>query len=285
MKPLFHPRVQHALTSFVSRPRHSLLLTAPAGSGKRFAADFVASQLLGVSLESLGGQSYKLIEATKGQGISIEAVRELKDFLRLKTTGSQHIRRVVVVENAQLMTIEAQNAFLKQLEEPPLDTVIILTATHVQSLLPTIRSRVHLLSLQNPTTAQLEEYFGANETTRKALRIAGGRIGLTRSLLDKGDDDPLLQHIQIAKTMLQKSAFERLTYALGLNPKEYDLTTLVTALGIVIQAALSQAIHVQQPAQAIKAWHRRAERVYELENSLAYHPQPKLLLTSLCLDL
>src|SRR5581483_6166132 len=65
--------------------------------------------------------------------------------------------KAVVIFNAQNITIDAQNAFLKTLEEPPLSTVIILIASHKDLLLPTILSRSTILEEKETTQYSSDE--------------------------------------------------------------------------------------------------------------------------------
>src|SRR5262249_51840015 len=135
---------QRAVDSFVEKPSHAVLITAPAGAGKRSLALELAARLLQV--EKLDNQPYfKHVTLTNMKSISVEAVRDVIKFLSLKTTGKSAINRMVIIENAQLMTPQAQNALLKTIEEPPAGTVLILTAPGELGILPTIRSRVQIL--------------------------------------------------------------------------------------------------------------------------------------------
>jgi DNA polymerase III subunit delta' len=72
--------------------------------------------------------------------ILIEQIRSLAQALTLSLYYSSGTR-VVVVDSAHTLTVEAQNALLKLIEEPPPDTLFILVTDHVQALLPTVRSR------------------------------------------------------------------------------------------------------------------------------------------------
>lgn len=81
-----------------------------------------------------------ILSLTSDSSHGIESIREIIHFLTIQTTKKGELR-AVVVEDAHLMTPEAQNAFLKTLEEPPRDTIIILTAPRDDLLLPTITSR------------------------------------------------------------------------------------------------------------------------------------------------
>lgn len=72
---------------------------------------------------------------------SIEDVRQLQEQLTMEVAGDV---RVVVIRNIEKMRFEAQNAFLKTLEEPPADTYFILTCDMAEGVLETIRSRCAL---------------------------------------------------------------------------------------------------------------------------------------------
>ena len=98
------------------------------------------------NLLSLGFNFY-LIEKEEGEGIGIEQLRELEKNLSLKSKGDEE--KIVFVKNAGEMSLNAQNAFLKTLEEPPLKTKIILSTDNYGLLLPTIVSRCQLIEIKN----------------------------------------------------------------------------------------------------------------------------------------
>lgn len=77
--------------------------------------------------------------------ISIKQIQYLNAPLNI----AARIPRIVWIEESNLMTIPAQNALLKMLEEPPLNTTFYLTSQSALNMLPTIRSRVKILSLEN----------------------------------------------------------------------------------------------------------------------------------------
>lgn len=72
--------------------------------------------------------------------IGIEEIRRIIDFLDSCTSQGEY--KLILVYEADKMTQEAANAFLKTLEEPPHYAIILLITTRWNSLLPTIRSRV-----------------------------------------------------------------------------------------------------------------------------------------------
>lgn len=86
-----------------------------------------------------------LDSAKKAPSIGIEAVREIQKTISLAPFQSP--QKTVIIPHAELLTIEAQNALLKILEEPPAHTIIILTTENLEILLPTVRSRCTVITL------------------------------------------------------------------------------------------------------------------------------------------
>ena len=87
--------------------------------------------------------------------IGIEQIRELTRDFHLRPIKSQ--QKVAFIFEAQKMTIPAQNALLKTLEEPPGENFLILTTPNPGLLLPTISSRTHILSLSPKSEIVLEK--------------------------------------------------------------------------------------------------------------------------------
>jgi DNA polymerase III subunit delta' len=82
--------------------------------------------------------------------IKIDSIRNLKDFFEL-SSHQKNGKKVAVIYDAHQMNLAASNALLKILEEPPNDSVIILTTSNLSSLLPTIKSRSRLESFSKPS--------------------------------------------------------------------------------------------------------------------------------------
>jgi len=121
-----------------------------------------------------------VVEGTGARTIHIEQVRELQRQLILSPVEARH--RVVILTNVQGATPEAANCLLKTLEEPPAGVVLILTATSVAQVLPTVVSRCQLFWLRPPageTIARgLEAHFGVDAAQAASIaRLAAGRVG------------------------------------------------------------------------------------------------------------
>lgn len=82
------------------------------------------------------------------QSIGINDVRNMQHKLFLKPVKSR--TKAVILSEAYLLTVEAQNAMLKILEEPPDNTIIILNSNTKEVLLPTIQSRCKLIEITDP---------------------------------------------------------------------------------------------------------------------------------------
>jgi len=148
-----------------SRLPHALLLQGPAGIGKgQFAAALAAALVCsgrGARLEACGAcgecaltraashpDLHWLRRAEDRKTISVDQVRELAE--RLSMTSMRRGRRIAIVTPAHAMTINAQNALLKTLEEPAAGTLLVLVSSRPSAILPTLRSRCQRVELARP---------------------------------------------------------------------------------------------------------------------------------------
>ncbi len=95
-----------------------------------------------------------------GQGIRIKQIHDLIRHLDLKPTYAE--KRVVLVKEAHKMNLESSNSFLKILEEPPLDTLIVLLTPDESRLLETINSRCHKVYFAPLTTKEIQLVLDRN---------------------------------------------------------------------------------------------------------------------------
>lgn len=146
---------------------HALLLTGVAGLGKTSLAGKLAESLLCLAPDTdfhacgrchscqlmLAGShpDHLYIHAEEaGKAIKIEQIRALKEKQSL--TPSIAAWKTVIIESADAMTHSAANSLLKLLEEPPGNTILILTTDAVHYLPVTIRSRCQQMQLTAPDT-------------------------------------------------------------------------------------------------------------------------------------
>lgn len=128
---------------------HAYIIEGDSISDKMsFAKDFVkeildADALLSDRIDHENFEDLYIVRAEAGTSRSVKSIKdadmeELQSNLKMKPHGR---RNIAIIENADSMTIRAQNRFLKTLEEPTEGTVILLLSENQENLLDTIRSR------------------------------------------------------------------------------------------------------------------------------------------------
>jgi replication-associated recombination protein RarA len=280
---VLNPVTRQQLADFTATPSHAVILVGPTGSGKNTLAIKLAEAILGLKAGSFQDHPYQIVIASEdGKAIGIEAVRELEHFLSLKVPGRSTYDRAIIIDNAQLLTTEAQNALLKTLEEPPQGTFLVLTATSDQALLPTIRSRAQSISVKRPNSDNITDYFQAknfdNTAIKQAYAVSGGLTGLMQALLEQ-TDHPLIQATEKARQLLSQSAYERLLMVDELS-KQRQLALDTTFI-------LQQMAHVslqRASGDAAKKWQAVLGASYQASEALSANAQPKLALTKLMLS-
>lgn len=118
----------------------------------------------------------------KASSIGIDAVRALAEKLSLAT--EEKGGNWAIIRDADAMTEEASNAFLKTLEEPPVDSFIILTSSRPDFLLPTIRSRTQPVRFTRLSRGEIVGFLvGKNIERSRAEEIArAAEGGMDRAL-------------------------------------------------------------------------------------------------------
>jgi len=274
MELLLHPQTKQRYQLIVQDPPQSILVVAPQGSGKETLLHELADIILG---EHPVGRLFEIIAPEDKKSIGIDAIRDLKVSLRLKSAD----HRVVIVPHAEQLTLEAQNSFLKLLEEPPAKVHFFLAVTKLGDMLDTVQSRTVVWRLTPPTKDQLNQYFADKPEVQraKAIAIGGSRIGLISALLDDDQNHELLHAIDTAKEVLAENHFERMIRVDVLSKDQIQSKLLLEALELICKAALENA--AAKNNHTVKQWHKRLATVTQAEDWLADSVQSKLVLSYL----
>lgn len=205
MKLVIQATTKKILAAYVKKPVHGLLLTGLQGAG----LGSVAAQLAGEIAEHATDITTIAPEQTT---IPIERVRALYE-----ETKSIHKRpQVIIIDDADTLSPEAQNALLKLLEEPVHNVYFILTTHTPESLLPTIRSRVQAVTVQKITNAHSEKLLDELEVTdtkkrSQSLFLASGLPAeLTRLAKDDRYFAEQVKYVEDARAIIQGSSYDRL---------------------------------------------------------------------------
>ncbi len=277
------PTTQRLVKQYVSKPQSVLILHGPTGVGKRVIAQKVVADVLGIVQDKLIKYPYLIIVEPEKDSISIDHIRRLQSGLVRTVPGDQPFRRAVIIDQAQTLTLEAQNALLKSLEEPPVDTIFVLCVDNIRHLLPTVVSRGRSLAVLPLTEAAAKQHFGDTSAVEKAFRISGGRAALLLALLSD-DDHPLLASIDNAKTVLKQTPYDRLLEINRLSKDKPAVTSLLEALLLLARASQNAAVHNHKLDQA-KRWHDISRQTAAAQTALDKNAGVKLVLTDLFLHL
>ena len=274
MNLLLHPLSQNRYEALVNDPPQSLLILAPAGSGKSTILNQLAADILG---EHAAGRLFEILPEEGKKSISIDAIRELKKTLRLKSEQP----RVIVINQAGTLTLEAQNSILKLLEDTPKNVHFFMSVNNASDILDTIISRSVLWSLIMPTKQQITKYFTNTSPANleKTILIAENRVGLICALLDNNSEHPLIKAIDNAKTILGETQYNRLLRVEILYKDRDSVELLLEALQLVCKAALDNA--ALKHSNHVKSWQQRLSSVLDATKQIQQNIQPKLVLTRL----
>lgn len=152
-----------------------------------------------------------------GQSIKIKQIREIISEAAKKPFESGY--KIIIIENAEKMTHEAQDAFLKTLEEPPANTVFILLAENHNILLPTIVSRCQVFQFKPIDTKDMKDFISARydylqASIEAAVRHSKGIVGKALELLqDTESQKDRSAYIDILEKALAGNGSEALLLA------------------------------------------------------------------------
>lgn len=164
--------IQNAVTA--DAVSHAYILNGDRGSGKKLLANLFAMSLQCENRDEDGDACGKcqscrqamnanqpdIIRVTheKPNTISVDDIREqVNDDIVIRPYSSKY--KIYIIADADLMSVQAQNALLKTIEEPPAYAVIMLLTENADTLLPTIRSRCVMMKLRNIKDQLVKKYL------------------------------------------------------------------------------------------------------------------------------
>jgi hypothetical protein len=208
-----HPATRTRANNLLKDLPQSLLVSGRPGIGLTGVVEHFATQLK-TPLQVILPEKDDKVDIEKGV-ISVDSVRRLYDMTKTIETG----RRIIAIDYAERMGHQAQNAFLKLLEEPGLNTHFILMSHEPSRLLPTILSRVQHIELRPITGEQSDKVLdelGIKDVKKRAQLLFMAN-GLSAELAKLATDEEYFaarsQIVRDARLFVQGNAYERLKIA------------------------------------------------------------------------
>jgi len=180
---------------------HSYLFVGTPGIGKKLIAREFAKMILCEAnekycnkckscLEFDSGNNPDFNEITpEGANVKIDQIRQMQSKVSEAPIISQ--KKVYIIDDADLMTKEAQNCLLKTLEEPPEFVTIILIGSNESNFLSTIKSRCITIKFESLNTIEISDYLKNNfpdeNISGNIIEASNGSIGKALILKDKQD--------------------------------------------------------------------------------------------------
>lgn len=243
---------------------HGYIFHGPTMVGKKTAALEFAKHLESTHTEEGNMLSdMMLIEAGENNSIGIDAVREIKNFLWQKPNISS--RRTLIVNDAELLTTEAQNALLKITEEPPVSSLLILITSDVEAILPTIASRLPKIYFGIVAEKEIQVWLSKTAKTKSAeiAKRSMGKPGLAWRLLN---DKEFERQMALAEKLLKTPAATRRDFIKKIiEPDEFNFRKFLDA--ILLQLAWANRTKINAAL-----WHK-ALTLYDRETNFSLNPR------------
>jgi len=206
---LFGERGLKYLERFFNGSAHATMLVRAGGFSEQ-EEDVLAGEFLGDQ-----GSNLLRLESEEGKkGVGVEQVRKLAGSL---STSSRHgDKRLVVVSDRFIFNAQAQNTFLKILEEPPEGVFFLLLANSEDSFLPTISSRSQVIKLRGASEEETVNYltkelsFKSEEAKMLYLQAGGNSAEVLRLANDEVARKKSLEQLGEAKRFLVQKSYDRL---------------------------------------------------------------------------
>lgn len=226
---LLNEITRELVSAYLARPSHALLLTGRNGAGLGTLAMFLAKAHVNHNTDII------LIQPDDKGTIPIERVRELY----IETRSARKNRQVVVIDDIDSMSHDAQNAFLKLLEEPNNQVLFIVTSHRPELLLATINSRLQHIDVRSISTKDSQTLLRRQRvsdpiTIKQMLFLAEGLpAALNRMANDNDYFDSQATFIRNARDFLTGKIYDRLVIASRYGSREDALRFVQTLANLL----------------------------------------------------
>lgn len=274
-----NPHTELLANAFVKAPANSVGIVGPKGSGKLRLAKHLCEKILNLKSNEFDFK-VDVLDSSKQDGI--DRIRELKKSLAIKAGGAgNNYKRAVIFKNFNTISVPAQNSILKLLEEPPLDTIIIVLVDAKNNVLPTITSRLQWIGVLPLSLEMIRKNYKDYEEShiKKAYLLSEGYIESFEENL-KVEDTAIKLAVEDAKKVLKMKKAQRIAGVDGFaNNQSYTPLEFLAALQKIYLTLIRQEINQSNRAQNKVLL--GLEDINRAKESLNYNSNTKLVFTNL----
>ena len=258
-------KLKRTLSSDIAlgRNAHAYILDGPAGSGKHTAARLICAAAAcehrsddGYPLpcgqcpschKILSGISVDVLTVSNGDKatIGVDPIRAVKSSLYI--TPNDGDRKFYIIENAHLMTVQAQNALLLSLEEPPPYVMFLLLCEDSSALLETVKSRAPTLRMEAFPPEFTEKYLvekhpkAEHEKIVYAAHLSAGSLGAADELLTHGEGALKLCKSagELARVLLSPRKSEGMAFIQTMPKERADVCRVLSLAKLALRDAIA----------------------------------------------
>lgn len=227
--------LQTFINAWDNRDKHPIhpvwMLCGPRGIGKATLAYKIARMVYGNVGDFFIIDMARNIDErgnlkTDAKAISVHTVRAMIEKMQMSSMSGNW--RVVLIDSVDELTVAAENAVLKLLEEPPQQTLFLLVTHQLSNVLPTVRSRARVEKMHPLTISELRElctkFMGEEEISSEILKLSNGSFGKIANLKASGGDIIYEELLNILKTK-NSNASDMMNVAIkiGAEPALYGI--------------------------------------------------------------
>ncbi|MCI9373158.1 MAG: DNA polymerase III subunit [Lachnospiraceae bacterium] len=235
----------------MNKVSHAYLINGERSSGKEFAAKVFAAAL---QCEKGGtepcGECHSCIQEKSGNQpdiifvshdkpntIGVEDIRtQINNDIGIKPYSSP--RKIYIMNEGEKMTVQAQNALLKTLEEPPEYAVILILTTNVDALLPTILSRCVVLNMKPVPDHKVKKYLMEelqipDYKANICVAFARGNIGKAKMLASSEEFEKVKEEaVTLVKYINDMDISEVVKAIKKISEYQFDVTDYLDILSV-----------------------------------------------------
>ncbi len=258
-----------------------IIISGPEFTYKELLSKKIASQSLEIDIDKLDSYPYIITVISDKKSLGIEEIRDLSKFISLTVPLNKAINRVVMIPNSEILTVQAQNALLKNLEESPKSTLFILTTKKINNILPTILSRSRIIDVVKPSKIEIKKYLNKYNDTEieQNYLLSDGAPRLIEILLDNNESD-IKNDVDLTKKILSASKINKLSYINELSKSREESIKIISLI-----KQMSKLGCLSNNSKQSIIWQNILDRSMQAEKKLRSNSSVKLTLLDFFLNI